>query len=281
MPPRKIARLGYSEYVAAGPEASPAVWRARLELIDAVNRVFPEMLKRLSADVLPAYAELASSGFNFDAILWNSRNSPHKMLPDGEEDDIRVDKQTGRITPVRHSPRLKVALSDWASAFHCGCSWLLDDAIRTLQLWHVAPGWKQSLRWTPSGPGGVIVATGEPFRFECGGWEMQNLTWATYAKSLRERFERKLAEYEVSSRKLAESRGLVRTPHKYSPSNFEWFVLYQFKGLSSTQIAERMARRNPNVDESTVLKGVKAAARLTTWDRLRTPSPKRTTRKIR
>ena len=74
-------------------------------------------------------------------------------------------------------------------------------------------------------------------------------------------------------------RGLVRAPHKYSPSNLDWFVLYQFAGLSSPQIVKRIARQDPNIDESTVLKGVKAAAKLAGWDCLR-PAPRRNNRKI-
>jgi hypothetical protein len=121
---------------------------------------------------------------------------------------------------------------------------------------------------------------GERFYFEFHGWEMQLLTWTKYRETLQTEFERKLAAYEAESRKLAESRGLVRAPHKYSPSNFDWFVLYQFAGLSSPQIVKQIARQDPNIDESTVLKGVKAAAKLVGWGYLR-PAPRRNNRKIR
>jgi hypothetical protein len=61
---------------------------------------------------------------------------------------------------------------------------------------------------------------------------------------------------------------------KYSLDNFEWFVLYQFAGLSSTVIADKWARTHAAVDESTVLKGIKAAATLVGWDRIRNTQSK-------
>ncbi len=175
---------------------------------------------------------------------------------------------------------LRDALKDWGIAFNAEVLWFLDETLRTLRGWHVAADWHDSLRWNPVGSVGSQLAVGERFQFDCEGWEMQLLTWSAYSKSVRERFEEKLAEYEATGRKLAESRGLVRAPHKYSPSNFDWFVLYQFAGQSSTQIVERLADQGQNVDESTVLKGIKAAAKLAGWDHLR-PAPRRNYGKIR
>lgn len=176
--------------------------------------------------------------------------------------------------------RLKSALSDWAREFHAERGWFLDEALRTLRSWYVAPDCRELLEWNPIGGVTSTLAMGECFQFDCEGWEMQLLTWAAYSKSVRERFEQKLAEYEAASRKLADLRGLVHAPQKYSPSNFDWFVLYQFAGLPSTQIVKRIAPQNPSIDESTVLKGVKAAAKLAGWDSLR-PLPHRRNRKIR
>jgi hypothetical protein len=72
---------------------------------------------------------------------------------------------------------------------------------------------------------------------------------------VRERFEQKLAEYEAASRKLAESRGLIRAPHKYSPKNLDRFMLYQFAALSSKKIADRLNPESYGTPESGILKG--------------------------
>jgi len=65
--------------------------------------------------------------------------------------------------------------------------------------------------------------------------------------------------------------GLVRARRKYSPDNLEWFVLYQFAGMSSGTISDRYAAQGRAVEESTVLKGIKAAAKLIGWNELRQP----------
>lgn len=206
------------------------------------------MLERLSSDVFPAYAELAESGFDLDALLWHPRLSAHGMIPEG---------------------KLKTALQRWAREFHAEEAWFLDETLKTLRGWHVASDWREALRWNPIGVGGRTLAVGERLHFEKEGWEMQLLTWPTYCRRAREEFEQKLAEYEANCRKLAESCGLIRAPHKYSTANLDWFVLYQFAGLPSAEVAGRDTSEK-STDESTVLKGVKAAAKLLGWGQLRT-----------
>ena len=63
--------------------------------------------------------------------------------------------------------------------------------------------------------------------------------------------EKKLLEYERHTRELAESLGLARVRRKYSPDNLEWFVLYQFAGMTSNTIADRYAGNGKAFDEST------------------------------
>ncbi len=255
MPVRKSPRLAYCEYVAPD-NSSVAVEQARRDLMRCVRQVFPKMLKKLAAEVLPAYRALAKSGFKIEATLWNSSVSPFEKLPQDSS--------------------LRSGLSKWASEFHAEQDWFLDEMLRTLRGWDVAPHWCTKLKCNPIGTATSIIAMGKPFKFDCEGWEMQLLTWAAYSQFVRDRFESRLKEYEKASRKLAESRGLVRAPHKYSPVNFEWFVLYQFAGLTSTGIVSRPEASAKGESEDAILKGVKAAARLIGWDSLR-----RSNRKIR
>lgn len=161
----KIKRLAYCEYVLPDAEGSIAVWAARLDLMRAVNRLFPEMLQRLSSDVLPAYAELAKSGFSFDSFLWHPRLSPRLKIP---EDSL-----------------LKTALSQWAIKYHAETDWFLDETLKTLRGWHVAPDWRESLRWNPHSGVTSTLTMGREFEFACEGWEMQLLTWDKYVKSVR------------------------------------------------------------------------------------------------
>ena len=76
MPKRTIPRLAYCEYINPNDQQNNTVaWTARLEMMRSVKRLYPTILEGLSKDVFPHYAELAASGFNFDAILWNPRRS--------------------------------------------------------------------------------------------------------------------------------------------------------------------------------------------------------------
>jgi len=85
---------------------------------------------------------------------------------------------------------------------------------------------------------------------------------------VRAQFEEYLQEYERKSREHFESRGLIPARTKFSPPNLEWFVLYQFAGQSSKAIVDHLAQSGQVAEDSTVLKGVKAAAELVGWDRL-------------
>lgn len=244
MPARKNPRLAYSEYVAPG---SIDADQARRILMLRVRKVFPRMLEQLAAEVLPAYESIyeALPKFDFNESIL-SRVSPFEEL--------------------RPDSTLRAALLKWASEFHAEEGWFLDDILRTLHGWHVAPGWRAKLRCNSTGRAFNTLAVGETFQFECEGWEMQLFSWTRYRRFVQDRFKQHLREYEAASRKLAESRGLVHARHKYSPVNLDWFVLYQFAGLSSKEIADRPDADPCGESEGTILKGVKAAARLIGWD---------------
>ncbi len=221
-----------------------------MQVIQAAKRVFPIFLENLSAEVFPFYSRLAREGklakgrYDFDKALWGK--SPYTALTD--------------------EGGLKSALSKWAAQFNAEAEWLKVGALRTLHGWYVAPDWRNSLAWDPHHGRRDVPAVGRTFEFHYQGWDVQLFTWQAYSKSLRESLENVLLEYEKQTRELAKSAGLVQAQRKYSPANLEWFVLYQFAGMSSKAIADRYAGEGKFLDESTVLKGIKAAARLIGWN---------------
>jgi hypothetical protein len=122
-------------------------------------------------------------------------------------------------------------------------------ALRTLHGWYIAPDWRTSLEWDRNHGRRDVPAVGRAFNFRYQGWEVRLLTWQAYSNSLRESLEKKLLAYEKQTRQLAESIGLVRAQRKYSPDNLEWFVLYQFAGMSSKKLltaTRTKARRSMN-----------------------------------
>jgi hypothetical protein len=257
MAQRKTPSLMYAEYVSPDPDSNGQVWQARLELFDTVRRVHAKFLEKLSAEALPFYRRLAQDGHNFR--LWGPK-SPYNALPQGSD--------------------LKSGLTRWATEFNVNVGWLMDDALRTLRLWSLNSEEHESLAWNTHRPHRVLVVMGDQFTLTCEGWETTLLEWSAYCKSVRRRFEQKLLNYENETRELAKSQGLLPAQRKYSPKNLEWFVLYQFAGMSSKEISDRYALRGNEVDDSTVLKGIKAAAKLIGWNDLRKPINKET-RKIR
>lgn len=247
---RKTRRLGFGDYARPDHEFSELIWSARLELFSVVPTVYPTFLDVLAADVLPKYHRLAQAGFDFDKILWTER--PFSRLSSSEA-------------------VLRDALVSWASHFNAKRDWLLNQSLRTLRDWSIDPRRLQSRTWNTLGDSSGVVVCGERFQFSTAGWEMLVFRWPVYAACVRKRFEEALSEYEKRARKYAESRGLRRVPKTYSLANLEWFALYQFAGMSSVKIAKKF----PDSDPSTILKGVKAAAGLIRWNDLRR-SPRRT-----
>lgn len=275
---RQTGRLVYCEYVSQDL-GSVQISRARLELFEAVKRVYPTFLNRLSTAVFPFYQEVAEAG----CILWGIDGprhlSPYELLTQGSASSS-AGHSADTPASLKKRENLKSVLSKWAIRFNADRVWLMDEALRTLRGWHDGPESRESLRWNPFYGHSSSASTGEAFQFRCQGWETQLLTWSRYCQWVRQQFKEELLAYENQTRKLAESQGLVRARQKYSPANFDWFVLYQFAGQSSTQIARGKYGEDP---DSTVLKGIKAAAKLIVWERLRKPGNPRNqkNRKIR
>jgi hypothetical protein len=237
---------------------------ARDELmVGSVKRVFPEFLEALSENVFPYFCKLANTGYDFDLIVCAPSGSQYESLTEDSG--------------------LKQALSNWAQKFNAESEWLMDQAVCTLSDWQRVPEWREALRWSSSFSGRPSGATGKTFEFAFVRWETEGQTWSKYVESLRAEFEIELMKYEEKTRKIAESCGLVRAQRKYSPENLDWFVLYQFAGRSTTDIARDLAKNgtqhgNKADPASTVLKGIKAAQELVGWARLR--ESRRRSRKI-
>jgi hypothetical protein len=284
---RKTARSAFDgEYASPDAENSADVQRSRLILMRTVKRVFPKFLEKFSTDVFPLFDQaakngtLARQGYDFEQVLF--ADNPRRVNP--------LDPRLTPLEVLAEENGVKAALLKWANEFNAATDWLMVSALRTLRRWRLWPQLRLELTWDASWAiGGRIPATdgrfknpgaGRPFEFSFHEWETRLLTWAKYRAEAHRRFEEKLSEYRKETRELVESEGLIRVRRKYSPVNLEWFVLYQFAGESSKRIAERAARNNKAVDDSTVLKGIKAAAQLIAWKHLREPKRRPQNRKI-
>jgi hypothetical protein len=209
----------------------------------------PSFLRELSTRVFPLYEELAESGYDFDRIVWGP--SAYELLPQDKG--------------------LKHALADWAAGFNAQAEWLMVGALRTMRDWRMNREGRERLKWnTFTAHSGFVAQISEEFRFRYPAWDVQWVQWPLYRVALLKKFKQALTKYERKTRESAEAHGLRRARREYSPVNIEWFALYQFAGKSSKQIADAHSGEE-GTDESTVLKGIKSAAKLLAWDQLRQP----------
>lgn len=237
-------------------------------LLNTIGRTCPIFFQTLSEKVFPAYAELANAGFDFDQEILSGRSgtSPYERIL-----DTLLDENTEAIQ--KHLRGLKSKLQNWAAMFHAdSAAWLFDAALHTMRGWYLAPDWRNSLRWDL--PLSRVITRIPAIAFKVPGWQVQDITFTEY----REFVNHHLADYEKKMREQAESHGLIRARRQYSKSNFDWFVLYQLAGWSSKKIADECSsQRLKGLDESTVLKGVKAVADLIGWNELRSKTHNRKT----
>ena len=242
-------RLTSAEYVSSRAEDNSATHAARRDLFTSIRRKYPQMLRQFLDCVFPEYEKLAKSGFNFfdNKALWYPGIPLHTRVPDGP---------------------LKSKLEKWAQKFNASEGWFLDEILRTLHGWYVAPDWRESLRTNPIGTPIALMGDGEPLCFSFEHFDPQLLPEPDYRRKAREGFEQKLSEHIAAGRKRAESFGLIRAPRQYSSDDLDFFVLYQFVGMSSTQIADCDSSEDPP-EESAILKRVRVAARLLGWSQLR------------
>ena len=268
----KLAKAGYDfDRILWSPQVSPYELIRTSQFWHIANKPpLPRKMDRKRARAKEkAEAEVRTAIETNDFTAY--RNAKNRI-------DLKVRNGWSRVSRNEDLESLTVALRKWTTKFNVDDEWLVNDALRTLRGWFVAPEWRRSLRWdTQYGLSRITASTGERFEFTCEGWETELLTWSRYSESVRERFAKQLSQYERETRKLAESHGLVRARRKYSPNNFDWFVLYQFAGQSSTEIAKTGYGDDP---DSTVLKGIKAVAKLIGWQHIRKVAKAKRRRKI-
>ena len=145
---------------------------------------------------------------------------------------------------------------EWAVKFNIGPGWMEGQAYHTLEAWRVDPALLETREW--SHPVYSRMPSNAP-RFECDGRDMELETSREYKKRVRAKVKEHLANISKNEPNLAQTKRLIPTPRQYSSQNLEWFVLYQFAGMTAKKIADGHAG---TVEDSAVFKGVRAAAKL-------------------
>jgi hypothetical protein len=233
---RTTPRLTFGEYDSPPPHKH-TYSTARQLLMVRVRAIYPKMLKGLRDDVFPLFQDYCGTlpGGWLD----------HPIVFESEHEAIRA------------------KIREWASSFHAEREeWLAAEAVRTLDLWLRSQAALAELRWHSNAPPEILMNYTRDFEFSSARWEPEIVTWAQYSLHIRGKFERELRSYEKEMREKATALGRVPVQARYSQENLDWLILYQFRGLTSVQIANLIAKSTAPQDASTILKGVKAAAKL-------------------
>jgi len=255
---RRTRRLGLGDYVSTDPEDSQSVFIARIALIEATRKPLPEFLQTLFDEVFPEYCRLVAGH--------------------GEFREFTFTWQMFRSLPPRTDyEQVTKALIGWARRFNAEEDWVIEQAWRAFKAWDKFPESRDSLEWWQD-HGWRNIFRSEPFQFKWEPWLPQLRPWITYRAAMQKAFEKAVGEFECKTRAGALAQGLTSAPRTHSADNFEWFVLYQFAGWSSSRIEAKLARSDGNPDASTILKGVKTAQKLIGWKLLRKDSQTRETR---
>ena len=245
-----IGSLALGEYILPNQGGDNEIAGARWALVTALSRVLPKFFEQLRAQVYPVFSRVVEKRPSYWAPEWTFETWQELSASDPEF--------------TRH-------LMAWAKSFHAGEEWILDGALRTLWMWHQ----DQDLRAVPYSDGfrtawcvDTLSSDEErQFTFRHRDWNPQFERQASFHKSITEQFHASLKAYEERLCFVMESQGAVRARKGHSVDNFEWFALCQLGGMTATEILE--LRPDLKGDESTILKGVKTAARLLEWKNLR------------
>ena len=189
-------------------------------LLYAVRRSACVVPDTLRSDVFPVWRTTAASA------------AAHPQLLDSWA-SVRV---AGRTFRPQLRP-LRIALVAWARGWHLDAPWVLETALRTLDMWMTVPQARDALRWSRS------LSVVRPALSDS-----EETAW---------RHGRELHEFVGAW--LRRRRNVRPTPVKRNPAHYVWLVQRQVLGLTWPRIAH-LANAD---DHRTVLDAVQdTAARL-------------------
>jgi hypothetical protein len=241
--------MDWGDYVLPDESQNTETAGARWLLIQTIAVVLPRFFEDLRDRVYPIFAHVLESRPGYWDSGWTF--ATWQLQPDPDQ-------------------QLAPALLGWARRFHAEEAWVLDGALRTLWLWHRDPELREGLDI-----GGFRYACcadtlsseeDREFTFTHAGWDPQIQRRKSFRDSIKKQFQTQLDVYEQRLASLMERGGAVRASKRYNCLHITWFALYQMRRMSSSKILQKHPELS---DESTILKGVKAAARLLQWQNLR------------
>lgn len=229
---------------------------ARDDFFEAMRRVYPDPLKELQQNILPAFRRLAKGGQYIEHLI---RYEKAEVVPREQRSDL--DSKLVRI---------RADLRGWASRYNLTCNeepakWVLQFALRTLHHWSTRETARQSAEasyvaqlQSLADPLDLPI-TYRPARLDSGHNTLSlpvpgpNPIYETrheHQRRVLPEVRRALnAEYDAAGQALV-ARGCRWPQRKRQAKHFEWAVLYQCARRRSGDIARRCSSKPDTVEDA-------------------------------
>jgi hypothetical protein len=220
----------------------------RIQFMEAVARMAPDVLKCLHRDVYPAYLAVKPK-------------SPRMLRA------LQTD-------PARHEPVLETIrpfVRLWAEQFHLNgpasqlphhwdrvglVGWMEPIILETLMSWDVA-GPSSSWSYPSQYCAGAFLDMPAAFRVECDGWAILRETRSGFEARVTADFKKTLQAYVENRECEAKKHWWTRLPQRVTTDQLDWLVAYQVNRLSHNKISA-----DANRSRQAVSADIKKAAQL-------------------
>jgi len=237
-------------------------------LFQAIRQKAPDVLKKLRDDVLPAFVREQAAGLSAALpklvaalSLQPQENRGLSLVEPPSEAEKALNEWMKRFPSPHIARRAREILDFWMhnpgamadlEMLDCelttnGASLAApDDEGGPAMIVRRADGRETYLSrdGVEYGPGAVSAPRFQAhemrFAFEDAGWNPEASVWATEKRRMELEFARALAEYDARMRRMAEDRGLKRSPTKREmETHCAWWVQSRILGESQEKIARK------------------------------------------
>ncbi|MGO9011856.1 MAG: hypothetical protein ACLQPN_17290 [Bryobacteraceae bacterium] len=268
------------------------VWVSRVEFLEAIQRLAPQVLVALRDNVLSElqnldqlarglldipgakYMELLGDMALGDELIhpWLAPQGILAGAPSGVP-GWPVFQAAAQTLRTELMPTVEKLMS-WArhffltrvetqSGLRVPPEWVLNAAWGTLTAWDRFPALKDAMSWHPPSlflPARIVgVGLRRHFKFFFDEYDPRSENWEEFERRFRSSLSKSVRSFLQKYKGESGAVPWKRMPNKWQKQHFEWLVLFQINGHSPGQIAD--GNKSP-ITEIAVLKGVHNAARI-------------------
>lgn len=260
MTKRKHSAYRPSEYYrpltgSEGLGSDKLTWYYRLEFLEALEHIAPEVLDDLNKACLPVFSASIHDLFTANGVVTSQ---------DGQLQVLRNFTSLERLLESHEECVIAAAFAirSWMTRWNLGAAWVGGMALRTVRTAVWRP-WREpqllpleriepiehftlpadalvnTMSLLEKGPFGSLHDAGIPFTADLPSWDPLRQTREDFELEARSAFEAALDKYVSTLTGIADSSGYLPYPNRrVVGERMAWLVMWQVKGLSAGQIAE-------------------------------------------